>query len=135
MKTRKVLFGMIVVLTLLLNACSPAATQSPTQAPVATQAPATTAPQATTAPTSAPAATEAPTTAATAAATSAPQTGNLPKELADAMASKYKGTTVSAFGAFAGADEVKFNDNVKAFEAATGITIQYESSKQFEATI
>ena len=60
---------------------------------------------------------------------------SLPPELAAAMAGKYKGAKVTAFGAFAGADEVKFNDNVKAFEQATGIEIQYESSKQFEATI
>lgn len=60
---------------------------------------------------------------------------DMPQELADALAGKFKGTTVTAFGAFADADEVKFNENVKAFEEATGIDIQYESSKQFEATI
>jgi alpha-glucoside transport system substrate-binding protein len=60
---------------------------------------------------------------------------DMPKELTDAFAGKYKGTKVTAFGAFAGADEVKFNENVKAFEEKTGIAIQYESSKQFEATI
>jgi len=60
---------------------------------------------------------------------------DMPKELAEAMAGKYKGTVVTAFGAFADADEVKFNENVKAFEEQTGIDIQYESSKQFEATI
>ena len=59
----------------------------------------------------------------------------MPPELTDALAGKFKGTTVTAFGAFADADEVKFNENVKAFEEATGIDIQYESSKQFEATI
>ena len=59
----------------------------------------------------------------------------MPKELSDALAGKLKGTTVTAFGAFADADEVKFNENVKAFEEATGIDIKYESSKQFEATI
>lgn len=59
----------------------------------------------------------------------------MPAELTDAMAGKFKGTKVTAFGAFADADEVKFNENVAAFEAQTGIDIQYESSKQFEATI
>jgi len=59
----------------------------------------------------------------------------MPQELADAMAGKFKGKVVTAFGAFADADEVKFNQDVKPFEDATGITIQYESSKQFEATI
>lgn len=61
--------------------------------------------------------------------------GNIPKELADALAGKYKGTKVTAFGAFADADEVKFNLDIKDFEDKTGIDIQYESSKQFEATI
>lgn len=61
--------------------------------------------------------------------------GNLPPELTDALAGKYKGTKVTAFGAFADADEVKFNENVKDFEDKTGIDIQYESSKQFEVTI
>ena len=60
---------------------------------------------------------------------------DVPQVLTDALAGKFKGTVVTAFGAFADADEVKFNENVKAFEAATGIDIQYESSKQFEATI
>ncbi len=60
---------------------------------------------------------------------------NLPPELTDALAGKYKGTKVTAFGAFADADEVKFNENVKDFEDKTGIDIQYESSKQFEVTI
>jgi alpha-glucoside transport system substrate-binding protein len=59
----------------------------------------------------------------------------LPQDLTDAMAGKFKGTVVTAFGAFADADEVKFNENVKAFEELTGIDIQYESSKQFEVTI
>ena len=59
----------------------------------------------------------------------------LPQNLTDALAGKFKGTVVTAFGAFADADEVKFNENVKAFEELTGIDIQYESSKQFEATI
>ena len=52
-----------------------------------------------------------------------------------AMAGEFTGAVVTAFGAFADADEVKFNENVKVFEEATGIDIQYESSKQFEATI
>ena len=120
MKPTRFMLSLMVLSAIILGACSPAATAAPTAAPQATSAPATVAP------------TSAPTTAA---ATEAPQTSNLPKELADAMAGKYKGTKVSALGAFAGADEVNFNQNVKAFEAATGITIQYESSKQFEATI
>jgi alpha-glucoside transport system substrate-binding protein len=60
---------------------------------------------------------------------------DMPQELTDALAGKYKGTKVTAFGGFADADEVKFNQNVADFEAKTGIQIQYESSKQFETTI
>lgn len=60
---------------------------------------------------------------------------DLPPELANALAGMYSGTTVTAFGAFADADEVKFNENIKDFEEQTGIDIQYESSKQFEVTI
>jgi len=56
-------------------------------------------------------------------------------ELADAMTGKYKGSKVTMFGPFGSDDEIKFNNSMKAFEAATGITIQYESSKEFETTI
>ncbi len=58
-----------------------------------------------------------------------------PPELAAALAGKYKGTKVTAFGPFTAGDEVRFNDTIKAFEDATGIDVQYEGSKQFEATI
>lgn len=110
------LFGLLAAIALSLAACAlPAGqTQAPTQAVAATTAA---------------------TSVATSGATSAPSAGNLPTELADALAGKYKGTVVTAFGAFADADEVKFNEDVKAFEDATGIDVQYESSKQFEATI
>ncbi len=56
-------------------------------------------------------------------------------ELADAFAGKYKGTKVTMFGPFSSDDEVKFNTSKKAFENTTGITIQYEGSKEFETTI
>jgi alpha-glucoside transport system substrate-binding protein len=39
------------------------------------------------------------------------------------------------FGPFGDADEVKFNESIKAFEEKTGIDIVYEGSKEFEATI
>jgi alpha-glucoside transport system substrate-binding protein len=51
------------------------------------------------------------------------------------MAGKYKGTKVTMFGPFGGDDEVKFNNSMKDFEAATGIDIQYTGSKEFETTI
>ncbi|WEK56302.1 MAG: ABC transporter substrate-binding protein [Candidatus Cohnella colombiensis] len=55
--------------------------------------------------------------------------------LDEAYAGKYKGTKVSMFGPFADADQVKFEEAIKAFEDKTGIDIQYEGSKEFEATI
>ena len=65
--------------------------------------------------------------------------GNTPppagQELTDALAGKYKGTVVTMAGPFTDADAVKFDDSVKAFEEATGIDIQYEGSKEFEASI
>ena len=55
--------------------------------------------------------------------------------LARAMAGEFSGTAVSVFGPFTDEDEVRFNATVAAFEDATGIDIQYEGSKEFEATI
>ncbi len=55
--------------------------------------------------------------------------------LADAYNGKMKGTKVSMTGPFSSDDEVKFQESRKAFEQATGITIQYVGSKQFEAEI
>ena len=46
---------------------------------------------------------------------------------------KGKGVTMS--GPFTDNDAVKFNESVKAFEEKTGIDIQYEGSKEFEASI
>lgn len=39
------------------------------------------------------------------------------------------------FGPFTDADQVKFETSIKEFESKTGIDIQYEGSKEFEATI
>ena len=55
--------------------------------------------------------------------------------LARALAGEFKGTTVTATGPFVDEDAVKFNATVKAFSETTGITIAYEGSKEFEATI
>jgi alpha-glucoside transport system substrate-binding protein len=81
------------------------------------------------APAKAPAPTQAP--AAEPAAAAMPQG----QELADAYAGKYKGTKVTMAGPFTDNDAVKFDNSVKAFEEATGIDIQYEGSKEFEASI
>lgn len=60
-------------------------------------------------------------------------TAGSPLELA--MKGDYKGTKVTMFGPFVDADQVKFENSIKEFEATTGIDIQYEGSKEFEATI
>jgi len=79
-------------------------------------APATTAPAATTAPV---------------VATTAP-TGSF---LDRAMKGEFKGTTVTATGPFVDADAQKFNATMADFQAKTGITIKYQGSKEFEASI
>src|SRR4030042_4665099 len=55
--------------------------------------------------------------------------------LSDAYAGKLKGTGVTMSGPFTDNDAVKFNESVREFEARTGIDIQYEGSKEFEASI
>jgi len=55
--------------------------------------------------------------------------------LSDAYAGKFKGKTVTMSGPFTDNDAVKFNESVKEFTAKTGIAIQYEGSKEFEASI
>jgi alpha-glucoside transport system substrate-binding protein len=52
-----------------------------------------------------------------------------------ARAGEFDGTVVTMLGPFTDEDEVKFNNSIAAFEAETGIDIQYEGTKEFEATI
>jgi alpha-glucoside transport system substrate-binding protein len=58
-------------------------------------------------------------------------------ELEMAIAGEYSGTTVTVDGAFEGndADGVKFSESMKAFEDATGITVNYIGNKNFESSI
>jgi alpha-glucoside transport system substrate-binding protein len=130
------ILSVIVILAMILAACGPSATPAPTPAP---QQAATEAPAATTAP----AATEAP------AATTAPADGGAESvgaseegarsagltELADAWAGKFQGTKVTMSGPFTDEDAVKFNNSMKEFMDGTGITIEYQGSKEFEASI
>ncbi|MBN1648101.1 MAG: hypothetical protein JW874_08715, partial [Spirochaetales bacterium] len=46
-----------------------------------------------------------------------------------------RGKVVTMAGPFVDNDAVKFNESVTAFEEKTGIDIQYEGSKEFEASI
>ena len=52
-----------------------------------------------------------------------------------ALAGEFKGTVVTMTGPFTDEDAVKFNNSVAEFEDKTGIDIQYEGSKEFEASI
>ncbi len=74
---------------------------------------------------------------ASAAPAAAPAAVELPADsaLMRAMAGEFKGTIVTVDGPFADADEVKFNKSMEAFEKATGIDVQYQGSKEFEAAI
>jgi len=55
--------------------------------------------------------------------------------ISDAMAGKFKGTTVTMTGPFVDNDAVKFNEAVKDFSTKTGIKIVYEGTKEFEASV
>ncbi len=60
---------------------------------------------------------------------------NMSAELTSACAGELAGTVVTMTGPFTDEDEVKFNDSIAAFEAATGIDIQYTGTKEFEVII
>ncbi len=123
-KSLWLLIALMLVVTMVATACGgaqPPATEQPqaTQpaAPEPTKAPEQAAPEPTKAP-------EQPAMESTGLA-----------ELDAAYAGDYAGTVVSMAGPFTDEDAVKFNDSVAAFEEATGIDIQYEGSKEFEASI
>jgi alpha-glucoside transport system substrate-binding protein len=142
MKISKAL-SLLVLVSLVLAGCGGGATQAPaTQAPVVTKAPteaATEAPVATEAPTEA--ATEAPTEAAAATCpkgtydfgevTGGPAGGFLER----AVAGEFTGTTVTVDGTQTDPDDQKMKCGWKAFEEATGITVNYIGNKEFEARL
>ncbi|MBI3957359.1 MAG: carbohydrate ABC transporter substrate-binding protein [Chloroflexi bacterium] len=115
------LFVLLLVASLLLAACPAAQPAAEPAAPAAQEA--------------------APTAAAQEAApaeSNADADGAAAKgltELADAYNGQYKGTTVTMTGPFTDEDAVKFTNSVQEFEDKTGIDIQYEGSKEFEASI
>ena len=55
-------------------------------------------------------------------------------EVADPYA-EVRGKVVTMAGPFTDNDAIKFEESIKAFEMETGIDIQYEGSKEFEASI
>jgi alpha-glucoside transport system substrate-binding protein len=106
---------LFVVTAMLLTACgakapAPTAAPAPTKAPVATEVPVVEEP-------------------------SEPEALPQGQELANAYAGMYDGTVVTMAGPFTDADAVIFENSIVAFEEATGIDIQYEGSKEFEASI
>lgn len=123
-----VLLTVVLLFSMILAACGGAA--QPTTAPTTAAEPA--APAAPAAPAE-PAATAAPAAPANEQAEAAAAKGLT--ELANAYNGAYKGTVVTMSGPFTEADAVIFNNSVAEFEKATGIDIQYEGSKEFEASI
>ena len=111
--------SVLVIFSLVLVACGPTPTEPPATeaAPAATEKPEEPAPAATEKP-------EEP----------APATGE-GTYLERAYAGEFDGTAVTMAGPFTDEDAVKFDNAIAAFEAATGIDIQYEGSKEFEASI
>ena len=128
MKSNRILwYGLtvLIIFSMVLSACAKATTEAPAPTAVPTTAPVQAEP------TKAPAAAE-PTKAPAASGTDYSKVG---PELVDAFAGKYKGTVVSMAGPFTDNDAVKFDNSIKDFETKTGIDIQYEGSKEFEASI
>ncbi|MBN2146614.1 MAG: carbohydrate ABC transporter substrate-binding protein, partial [Anaerolineales bacterium] len=111
----------LLIFSMLLAACAPAATEAPAEEPVAEE-PAAEEPAA-----------EEPVAEEPAADTSG--YGKVGPELVDAFAGKYSGTVVTMAGPFTDNDAVVFEASIKDFEDKTGIDIQYSGSKEFEASI
>ncbi len=138
--------SVLLVLTLALGACGrsqPAAEEPAAAEPAApaAEATATEAP----APAEQAAATEAPTEAATPAEEATPAAEMAAGDvgfpypaggfLEQAVNGAFDGTVVTVDGPFVDVDEVKFNKSMEAFEAATGIDVQYIGNKEFEGSI
>lgn len=58
-----------------------------------------------------------------------------PTAAADDMYADVRGKIVTMSGSFVDNDAIKFEQSIKAFEDETGIDIQYEGTKEFEASI
>ncbi|MER2598154.1 MAG: ABC transporter substrate-binding protein [Caldilineales bacterium] len=122
-----VLLTVVLAFSMILAACS----SNTTPAPVAEQP---TAAPAVEQPTAAPAAPATDATMSVGASAEGAASKGL-TELASAYKGEYKGTVVTMTGPFTDEDAVKFESSIKPFEDATGIDIQYEGSKEFEASI
>jgi alpha-glucoside transport system substrate-binding protein len=117
-----------IVAALLVAACGQATPAAPTPAP--TSAPPTEAPHATEAPaaTTAPAATEGP--------TAEPGALRDPKEAAlEAAGGQQLGGTLSILGVWGGSELESFLAVVKPFEEATGVKVEFEGTRDFNAVL
>ncbi len=108
--------SLMLMVSFVLSACGPAATPAPAPTQAAAQ-PAQPAAK----PTDVPA--------------QPAQPAGTGSALDRALAGEFKGTKVTATGPFVDADAQKFDATVADFEAKTGIDIQYQGSKEFEASI
>lgn len=140
-------FLLLLLISMLIAACGGSTTPTTAPTTAATTAPAATATTETAAATEVPAATEVVATEAItgteapAATKTTDSTGSVPAvnpnyaELVRAEAGEFKGTKVSIFGLWVEAEDAAFNQTLAAFEARTGIDVQYEGSKDFETLI
>lgn len=135
------ILGILTVVLLLVAACSGAATPAPEKPAEKPAAEATKAEE----PTAAPAKTEeakateevkaTEEAAAAGAGGSSEVKGPAGGFLEKALAGEYKGKTVTVDGPFTNPDDIRFKESMKAFEDATGITVNYIGDKQFESRI
>jgi alpha-glucoside transport system substrate-binding protein len=141
------LAALLLITGLILAACGGGGTtQAPTAAapaaaPTAAAAP-TTAPEATAAPaaTTAPEATAAGAATAAAEPTAAPEAGGGaagdPKAAAlKAAEGKQIGGTLNLLGVWAGSELESFQATIKPFEEATGVKVEYEATRDFNAVL
>ena len=118
------ILGLLTVLVLLLAGCAKEETPAATEAPpvVVTEAPP-------------PVETEAPLLNQLEACTTELWTAVPGGALEAAYNGDLSGKVVTMLGPFTEGDIVRFEQSIKAFEEKTGIDIQYEGTKEFEATI
>jgi len=64
-----------------------------------------------------------------------PAAEEMTEKAADDPYAEVRGTVVTMSGPFTDNDALKFDESIKSFEEMTGIDIQYEGSKEFEASI